>query len=81
MVAKTQLGITVEAFQWTGGSLINYTVPIWLKTVAVQDNGDGTLSVPCANGVFSVRPGDWIFQSTSGYIYVLPVDEMDVQFS
>jgi hypothetical protein len=77
VAVHTQKGsITVDAFQWLGGTLSTSSVvlPIWAKQIALHSPGDGTLHVPCpGQGTQAANPTDWVVFTTGvGFIDILP---------
>lgn len=72
MAIYTPLADTaVEAFQWTGDPLSDYVLPGWANTLALHAPSDGTLDVPCWNGTFGARMGDWIVKDMFGAVTVV----------
>lgn len=63
---------TVEAFQWIGDPLADYTLPGWANGLALHAPTDQMLHVPCYNGTFAARVGDWIVRDQLGNISVVP---------
>ena len=41
----TKTAVHLDAFQWLGGSLVGFTLPIWAKPLALHTPGDGNLHV------------------------------------
>ena len=74
-VYKPLADIEVEAFQWVGDPLSNYALPGWANALALHTPTDNTLQVPCWNGTFAAKPGDWVVRGPAGRVEVLP-DEM-----
>lgn len=67
MATHTQIGsVTVDAFQWNGGTLAAATLPGWAAALALQTPGDGTLDVPTTRGTFKAGIGDWVIRYASG---------------
>lgn len=64
----------VEAFKWLGDPLLDYDLPGWAKGLALHAPTDGTLHVPCWNGTFLAKPGDWIVRDPIGAVSVVPSD-------
>jgi hypothetical protein len=88
LVAHVQKGsISVDAFQWLGGTLSTSTVvlPIWAKQLALHSPGDGTLHVPCGpgQGTLAANPTDWVVQTSPGstIIDILPNSLFTVMFN
>ncbi len=73
MATHTQIGATVDAFQWNGGQLGTYALPAWASAIALQTPGDGTLNVPesTARGTNRANPGDWIVRVSNGHIDIM----------
>jgi hypothetical protein len=72
MATYTQIGsVTVEAFQWRGGALSSYALPVWAKRLALHASGD-TLCVPSRCGTLGANKMDWVVQGADGGIDVVP---------
>ena len=65
-------GATVEAFQWLGDPLADYNLPGWAVSLALHAPSDSTLHVPCWNGTFGAKVGDWIVKDSLGNVSVVP---------
>lgn len=63
---------TVDAFQWVGDPLGDYNLPGWANNLALHAPTDQMLHVPCWNGTFAARIGDWVVRDQSGAVTVLP---------
>jgi hypothetical protein len=76
MAAYTQIGgTTIQAFQWKGGKLTDYTFPPWANHLALHTSGDGILQVPIRSGVDRAIPTNWIVQGADLGISILPNSE------
>jgi hypothetical protein len=72
MATKTQIGsVTVDAFQWLGGTIAGTSLPIWAKKLYLHTPGDGSLHVPTARGTFRALSTDWVMQTTTGDILIM----------
>jgi len=81
MATYTQKGITVDAFQWLGGSLGNYSLPAWAMALALQTPGDGTLNLPTPRGTVRVNNTDYAVRYASGHIDVMSAATFTASFS
>ncbi|KKM69985.1 hypothetical protein LCGC14_1445350 [marine sediment metagenome] len=65
--------VVVEAWKWTGGSLLR--APNWVITyrdindMRVLSNPDGTLTIPTLEGLHKANLGDWIIRGIAGELY------------
>ncbi len=66
--------VTVEAFQWLGDPLSAYALPGWANSLALHAPTDSMLHVPCWNGTFAARIGEWVVRGPTGNIDVVPND-------
>ncbi len=78
---------TVEAFQWLGDPFSEYNLPGWTSSLALHAPSDQMLHVPCWNGTFAARIGEWVVKGPTGDVNVVPdlvfrasynVDDVDV---
>jgi hypothetical protein len=78
---------TVEAFQWLGDPFSDYNLPGWASGMALHAPTDQMLHVPCWNGTFAARIGEWVVKGPTGDVNVVPdevfrasynADEVDV---
>jgi len=65
---------TVEAFQWVGDPLSAYNLPGWANNLSLHAPTDQMLHVPCWNGTFAARIGEWIVRGPTGDVSVVPDD-------
>ena len=56
----TKTAVHLDAFQWLGGGLVGFTLPIWAKPLALHTPGDGNLHVPTPDGTKVAYPTDWV---------------------
>ncbi len=69
MATHTQIGgMTIDAFQWLGGTMAAANLPTWTEVVALQTPGDGTLDVPTSWGTFKAGINDWVIHYPTGDI-------------
>jgi len=71
MANHTQVGsVTVDAFQWTGGTIAGTVMPVWAKQLALHTPGDGSLHIPTGTkwGTIKADAGDWVVRVSSGHI-------------
>ena len=74
MATHTQVGgVTVDAFQWNGGTIAAAALPAWTKQLAMQTPGDGTLHVPesTSRGTCRANTGDWVVRTTNGHVDIM----------
>lgn len=62
----------VEAFQWLGDPLADYALPGWANGMALHAPTDQMLHVPCWNGTFAARIGEWVVKGPTGDVSVMP---------
>ena len=67
---KVLSDLEVEAFQWKGDPITDYALPGWASNLALHTPTDNMLHVPCWNGTFGARPGDWVVRVPSGAVEV-----------
>ena len=73
MATHTQRGgVSVDAFQWTGGVLVLHSLPAWAQLLALHTPGDGSLIVPIRTGTARAVATDWVLRSTDGGVEVIP---------
>jgi hypothetical protein len=65
-------GVTVEAFQWLGDPLSDYTLPGWAGSLSMHTSSDQTLYVPCWNGTFAARISEWVVRNPTGELNIVP---------
>lgn len=63
---------TVEAFQWLGDPFSDYALPGWASGLALHAPTDQMLHVPCWNGTFAARIGEWVVKGPTGDVNVVP---------
>jgi hypothetical protein len=63
-------GVIIDAFQWNGGALSNYTLPFWALPLSLQTAGDGTLYVP-AYEIMPAMPSDWVGKGPTGNVFTM----------
>lgn len=63
--------MTVDAFQWNGGTLSAYVFPGWVSATAPQTPGDGTLNMKTPRGTFRASIGDWCVHYATGHIEIM----------
>ena len=81
MATYTQNGsVTVDAFQWKGGLLSSYALPVWAKRIALHAPGDGSLHVPARSGTARAAATDWIVQGADGGIDVVPASHFSLLY-
>ncbi len=72
MAVHTQIGgVTIDAFQWLGGTLAAASLPYWALALALQTPGDGTLDVPTVRGTVRAGITDWALRMPTGTVHVL----------
>lgn len=83
MAAHTTKTVSLDAFQWNGGTIAAANFPFWAKLLAFHTPGDGGLCVPSTTGRGTevARPTDWVVQLSDGEPLVLSNAEFNVLFS
>jgi hypothetical protein len=71
---KPLADVEVEAFQWQGDPLGDYILPGWANALGLHTPTDNMLHVPCWNGTFAARAGDWVIRHPNGKVEVRPDD-------
>lgn len=71
MTTYTQKGsVTIDAFQWNGGTGIPTNLPYWTKNLALH-NSSGDLHVPTSSGTLVAKSTDWVYRGPDGSVNVM----------
>lgn len=84
MATHTQIGsVTVDAFQWNGGTIAAANLPAWTKNLALQTPGDGTLHIPesPSRGTCRVNIGDWVVRTSNGHIDMMSATTFNILYT
>lgn len=83
MAAHISKTVTLDAFQWNGGTLAAAGFPFWATLLAFHTPGDGSLHVPSTTGrgTEAAKPTEWVVRMTSGEPHVLSNTDFNALFN